>query len=125
VALMGSYAQVGLAFATAIGAWVNVALVVWFAMRARLFAVDARVRLAVLKLAVAGVALALALMASERWFEAVFGDMRRLRAEVELATLVCVGGVVYCGAVAALFGRRWLRDLSGKRLPPGGPGRGG
>ena len=35
VVLMKDYAQVGLAFATAIGAWVNVALLLWFALRAR------------------------------------------------------------------------------------------
>ena len=97
----------------------------WFAMRARLFVVDGRLRFATLKLLVAGVALALAIMASERWFDVVFGDMRRLRAEAELATLTCVGGVVYCGAIAALFGRRWLRDLSGRRLPASGGPPGG
>ena len=35
---MGPLAQVGLALATSIGAWINFALVLWFASRARLFA---------------------------------------------------------------------------------------
>jgi putative peptidoglycan lipid II flippase len=117
VALMGTHAQVGLALATAIGAWVNFALVVWFAVRAGLFVGDARLRLSTFKLLVAGLALALALLASERWLDVVFGDMRRLRAEAELATLACIGGIVYGAAVAALFGRRWLREFRSMRPP--------
>ena len=36
VALMGSLAQIGLALATAVGAWINLLLVLFFAVRARL-----------------------------------------------------------------------------------------
>src|SRR6201746_54952 len=35
IALVGSLAQVGLALATAAGAWINLLLVIWFAVRAR------------------------------------------------------------------------------------------
>src|SRR5262249_30290214 len=42
IVLMGPLAQVGLALATAIGAWVNVLLLFWFATRAGLFALDPR-----------------------------------------------------------------------------------
>jgi len=42
VALMGPLAQVGLALATAVGAWVNLSLLVWFAARQRLIVLDAR-----------------------------------------------------------------------------------
>jgi hypothetical protein len=63
-------------------------------------------------------------MASERAVSILFGDLRRFRAEAELATLVCVGGVVYSAAIMALFGRRWLRDFAARRssarLPPAG-----
>ena len=38
VLLMGPLAQVGLALATSIGAWINLGLVVWFAARAGLCA---------------------------------------------------------------------------------------
>ena len=123
-ALMGTHAQVGLALATAIGAWVNFALVVWFAMRAGLFAVDARLRLSTIKFLVAGLALALALAASERGIDVVFAGLRRLRAETDLATLACVGGLVYGGAIAALFGRRWLREFRSAH-PPSPPGPAG
>ena len=59
---MGRYAQVGLAFATSVGVWVNFALLTWFAMRAKLMSVDARLKTSVVKLALAGLALAAALL---------------------------------------------------------------
>lgn len=118
IALMGTHAQVGLALATSIGAWVNFGLVVLFAMRAGLVAIDERLRRSAVKLAVAGLALTLALAASERWLDVVFGDLHRLRAEAELAALTSIGGIVYFGAVAALFGRRWLREFGKRRSPP-------
>ena len=80
-----------------------------------MFAVDARLRLSTFKLLVAGLALALALMASERGLDVVFADLPRFRAEAELAALACIGGVVYGAAIAALFGRRWLRDFAARR----------
>ena len=44
IALMGSLAQVGLALATSIGAWINFILVLWFAGRAGLIAADATLK---------------------------------------------------------------------------------
>src|SRR5215471_861766 len=61
VALMGSLAQVGLALATAVGAWVNLSLLVWFAARQRLIVLDARLVRAIWRLAVAAIVLALVL----------------------------------------------------------------
>ena len=60
--LMGPLAQVGLALATSIGAWINLGLVVWFAARAGHIHIDERLRQSTLKLAVAGLALAAALV---------------------------------------------------------------
>jgi putative peptidoglycan lipid II flippase len=116
VLLMGTYAQVGLALATAVGAWVNVILVVWFAKRTGLIAIDARLRSALFKLFVAGVALALALLATERWLWFAYGGLTRWRAEAELATLAGLGALAYGAAVLALFGRHWLRGFRG--APP-------
>src|SRR5882672_4607023 len=59
--LMGPLAQVGLALATSIGAWINLGLVVWFAMRAGHLHIDERLRQSTFKLAGAGLALAAAL----------------------------------------------------------------
>jgi putative peptidoglycan lipid II flippase len=110
--LMDRYAQVGLALATSIGAWLNFGLVVWYAARARLIVVDRRLATSAMKLALCGVALALALLAAERVFDPLFAHWRTLRAEATLAALVATGGVVYLAAVAALFGRRWLKAFA-------------
>jgi putative peptidoglycan lipid II flippase len=112
VLLMGRYAQVGLALATSIGAWLNFGLVLWYAARAEFVAFDHRLRIAVVKLGVAALALGLSLLAAERVFEALFADWQRLRAEAMLAALVATGAVVYAAAIAALFGRRWLKAFS-------------
>src|SRR5262249_5441520 len=72
VLLMRDYAQVGLAIATSVGVWINFGLVVWFAYRARLIALDARLKRSAGKLALAGLALALALFVGARVFERLF-----------------------------------------------------
>src|SRR5437660_3922365 len=61
VLLMDRYAQVGLAFATSIGAWVNFAMLLWFAQRGRLIAFDQALLRPVARLGVAGAVLALVL----------------------------------------------------------------
>src|SRR5262244_335107 len=61
VLLMGPLAQVGLALATSIGAWINLVLVVWFAARAGHASDDGRLRQSIMKLAAAGVVLAVVL----------------------------------------------------------------
>ena len=114
IVLMGPLAQVGLALATSIGAWVNFLLVMWFARRAGYAAADARLRQSAVKLIAAGVLLALAL-----WFGApivarMTGDWGSLRAEGALAVLMLAGALVYGGAVLIMFGRSWLRKFRGK-----------
>ena len=52
ILLMDRYAQVGLAFATSVGAWINLLLLAWFAVRAELPASSiARLRQSLVKLA--------------------------------------------------------------------------
>src|SRR6185437_9668309 len=77
--LMGPLAQVGLALATSIGAWINLGLVVWFAMRAGHLRIDPRLRQSAMKLAAAGVALAAALWLCEAPVTHLFADWQRLR----------------------------------------------
>jgi putative peptidoglycan lipid II flippase len=108
VLLMGRLAQVGLALATSIGVWINFLLLVWFARRQNLIAIDARFRRSLVKLAVAGLLLAVALVVGNYVFTALFAHVQRLRAETTLAALTALGGIVYGGAVAILFGREWL-----------------
>jgi putative peptidoglycan lipid II flippase len=108
VLLMGPLAQVGLALATSIGAWINLLLVIWFAHRAGLLSIDQRLRLSALKLVGAGIALALVLWLCKAPVAAQFAGWDHLRDETTLAVLAAIGGVLYGGAVIGLFGRRWL-----------------
>ena len=118
VLLVGSLAQVGLALATSIGAWINLALVLWLAARAGLIGFDPDLRRAVLKIAAAGVALAVALWIGQGLAARLLHDGVALRDEARLALLVAIGAVVYGGVVLALFGRQWLEAFRRPASPP-------
>jgi putative peptidoglycan lipid II flippase len=114
VVLMNDYAQVGLAFATAIGAWVNVALLLWFALRRGLVGFDDQLKRSVVKLAGAGLVLAAVLWLAHR---PVLDFCRAwpLQDVVALATLAVIGALVYGGLIAAMFGRQWMSALRRSR----------
>ncbi|HZS63037.1 MAG TPA: murein biosynthesis integral membrane protein MurJ [Xanthobacteraceae bacterium] len=118
IMLVGSLAQVGLALATSIGAWINLGLVVWLAARAGLFAIDLELRRAVTKIAIAGAALGFALWlgswAVMRWVQ----DSTPLHDEIRLAALIALGGAVYGAIVVAGFGRQWRRLFRRSPAPP-------
>lgn len=116
--LVGSLAQVGLALATSIGAWVNLLLVIWLAARADLIDFDPELKRAVLKIAAAGGILALALWFGQYFVAGLVHDSAALRDEGRLALLMGIGAVIYGGAVLALFGRQWLAAF---RRPAGPP----
>jgi putative peptidoglycan lipid II flippase len=109
VLLMGPLAQVGLALATSIGAWINLALVVWFAHRGGLARIDERLRASAIKLAAAGLALAAALWLCRNPAAQLFAGWRHFRDLASLLVLACLGGGFYGGVVLALFGRDWLK----------------
>jgi putative peptidoglycan lipid II flippase len=111
IVLMGSLAQVGLALATAVGAWINLLLVLGFAVRAGYLVVDRALTRSVLKFAISGVVLAAVLWLAARFAASHFGAMDGLRDEAALLLLIVVGAVVYGGSVLSLFGMRWLRSL--------------
>jgi len=113
--LMGPLAQVGLALATSIGAWINLGLVVWFAARAGHIHIDERLRQSTAKLAGAGLALAVALWVCAAPVAHLFADWQRLRDVATLALLAAIGGVVYGGIIIALFGARWLAAFRARR----------
>ena len=115
IALMRDYAQVGLAFATSIGVWVNFVLVLWFAARAKLLGFDARLKRSAGKLALAAVVLTFALVFGDRILSDAFAPVPRLRAELTLAALVVLGVFVYGGAIGLLFGREWLLAFRRRR----------
>ena len=106
-------AQVGLALATSIGAWLNFILVLYFAARARLSAADAELGKTLLKLAAAALALALVLAIAAPLVTELLSSWSKFRDESELALLMLLGGLVYGGLVLALFGRRWLSLMRG------------
>jgi putative peptidoglycan lipid II flippase len=109
--LMGSLAQVGLAFATAIGAWINLLLVLGFAVRAGYLEPNRALTRSIMKFAISGVVLAAVLWLAAKFAASHFGAMAGLRDEAALLLLVAVGAVVYGGSILALFGQRWLRSL--------------
>lgn len=114
VALMRPLGHVGLALATSVGVWINVALLVWFARRRGLVGLDARARRVLPRLFLAFGLLCAALVG-------VSLGLDRLRpgldAKIALGALMAVGGIAYGGALAALFGRDFVTDL--KRLRRG------
>jgi putative peptidoglycan lipid II flippase len=111
IALMGSLAQVGLALATSIGAWINFVLVLWLAARAGHIAADATLKSSLVKLAVAGIAMTIVLLIAAPLVSSVFSSWSKFRSEAELAALAIVGGAFYGVLALALFGRRWLSLL--------------
>ena len=112
VLLMGPLAQVGLALATSIGAWINLGLVLWLAVRAGFVTLDPALGRSLAKLLGAGLVLALVLWLAQAPIAQGLGG-RPLRDETALASLALLGGIAYGAAVIALFGRRWLGVLRG------------
>jgi len=125
IALMVPLAQVGLALATSIGAWINFILVLFFATRAHVIAADAELKSSLAKLAAAGLALALVLFIADPVVTALLSSWSRFRNESELIVLALLGGVVYGALVIVLFGRRWLALMrkDALRAPAAGPDR--
>src|SRR5450631_4040012 len=113
--LMGPLAQVGLALATSIGAWINLGLVILFGIRAGHLHIDERLRQSTLKLAAAGLALAATLWLCGAPVAHLFEGWHRQRDVMELAVLAAIGGGVYAGIVIALFGPRWLTAFRARR----------
>jgi putative peptidoglycan lipid II flippase len=118
--LMGPLAQVGLALATSIGAWINFVLVLWLASRAGFIAADRELKASLAKLAAAGLAMALLLVVALPLVTGLLSSLARFRNESELLVLALLGGVFYGVLVLILFGRRWLALLG--RSAKTGPG---
>jgi putative peptidoglycan lipid II flippase len=115
--LTGPLAQVGLALATTIGAWINFGLVIFFASRRGLLGFDARLMRSTLKLAAAGIALATALWLAKAPVLAAFAAWPVFGSPAALAVLAAIGALVYGAALAVLFGseirNRWTKQESG------------
>jgi putative peptidoglycan lipid II flippase len=111
VALMGPLAQVGLALATAAGAWLNLALLIWFARR-RGFARPGENSFGnSVRLIAAGILLAAVLFFAARFLSPYFAKMTNFRDEALLLALAVLGGAAYLMLVWVLLGRKWLAGL--------------
>src|SRR5262249_26544497 len=111
-------AQVGLALATSIGAWLNLGLVIWFAVRQGHFAFDPPLRSAAARLAGAGVARALVLPLAQGRVGGLFAGGPSGGEESTPALLAAIGAAVYGAIVLALFGRQWRAALRTQKRPP-------
>jgi putative peptidoglycan lipid II flippase len=117
IVLMGPLAQVGLALATSIGAWINFVLVLWLAARAGFIAIDGELKSSLGKLALAGFALAVVLFAAVPMVAALLSALPRFRNETQLVAVALLGAIVYGALILLLFGRRWLALLRRSERP--------
>ena len=111
IALMGTLAQIGLALATAIGAWINLLLVLGFAVRKGFLQLDREWLKSLAKFAVSGVLLAAALWLTARFANVYFAQMSSFRDEIALLLLMVTGAFVYGFCILVLFGRGWIFSL--------------
>src|SRR5664279_6162348 len=118
VLLMGSLAQIGLALATAVGAWLNLLLVIGFAVRAGYLEFDRAFLRSLAKFVVCGAVLAAALWVAAKFAAIRFAQMNTLRDETTLVLLIAVGAFVYGFAILLLFGRGWIFSLVRDRQSP-------
>jgi putative peptidoglycan lipid II flippase len=111
IALVGALAQVGLALATAVGAWINLLLVLAFAVRAGYLEPDRALMRSLARFVVSGTILGAALWFTARFAAVHFAQMTAFRDETALLLLAAVGAFVYGFSVLLLFGRGWLFSL--------------
>ena len=125
IVLMGPLAQVGLAIATAIGAWVNLGLVIWFAARAGILGIDARLKRSLAMLAVSGVVMAIGLFLSGGPVAMLVQRLPAFRDETALMALAAIGAVLYGALILLLLGRNWLRGFLADMRPSSAAAKGG
>jgi putative peptidoglycan lipid II flippase len=113
-ALMGPLAQIGLALATAIGAWINMALVIWLGLRAGFLTFAPGLLRSLAHLVVIGVMLAALLWGAERVVGRLLSGVR-LREELTLLSVMMLGAVVYAVALLVLYRGQWRSLIPGMR----------
>ncbi|MBV8836709.1 MAG: lipid II flippase MurJ, partial [Alphaproteobacteria bacterium] len=114
-----SLAQVGLALATSLGAWINFGLIIWFGLRGRLLAFDAELKSAVVKLIAASLVLAAVLWIAQRPMLALAAGLPAHNVAA-LVLLAVIAALAYAAALFALFGRAWIMSFgrSSRALKP-------
>jgi putative peptidoglycan lipid II flippase len=111
VVLMGPLAQVGLALATSIGAWINLSLLAYFARRQGFAVSGTAIGRPVVKLVAIGVVFAAALFAGAYGLQQALAGLTHFREETMLALLVILGAGLYFALVYLVLGRRWFGSL--------------
>jgi putative peptidoglycan lipid II flippase len=111
VVLMGPLAQVGLALATSVGAWINLSLLAYFARRQGFAVSGTAIGGPVTKLVLIGVVFAGALFAGAYGLQQALAGLTHFREETALAILVILGAVLYFVLVFAILGRGWFTGL--------------
>ena len=111
IMLMGTLAQVGLALATSLGAWINILLVAWFAARAGLIELDSRLRRTVGLLAAAAIVLGLLLAGGEFLLLRVLAGVPG-RDQLTLLALGIGGALAYLLTLRGLIGPQWRSLLA-------------
>lgn len=111
VVLMTPLAQVGLALGTAAGAWVNLLLVMVFAIRAGHLTLDREIGMSFARFAATGAILAAAFWAIVQLAPSLLASLPRFHDEATLLLLIVAGSLIYAVTIAALFGRRWIVAL--------------
>jgi putative peptidoglycan lipid II flippase len=111
VLLMGHLAQVGLAAATSVGAWINLSLLGYFA-RGQGFAVSgAAIGRPVVKLLISGAVLAVALLVGAHLLERALAYLTHFHEETVLILLFVIGTIIYGGMILLLLGLSWMKSL--------------
>ncbi|HEY7243437.1 MAG TPA: murein biosynthesis integral membrane protein MurJ [Xanthobacteraceae bacterium] len=113
VFLMRPFAQVGLALATSIGAWLNLGLVTWFAARQGHFTVDSPLRKSIGGLLGAGFVLAVVLWLTQAGMTRIWPAGAPSRDYIALLSLAGIGALAYGAALLAFFGRDLRKRILG------------
>ena len=110
IALMANLAQVGLALATAAGAWVNLVLL-WLAAKRLGFKPPDTSLEGAMRLLFAGLVTGIALHFGVRLIGPWLSGLPRLREETLLLLVLILGAILYAALVTLLRGRTWLKSL--------------
>jgi putative peptidoglycan lipid II flippase len=110
ILLVRPFAQVGLALATSVGAWINLALLIYWA-KLRAFDDPGVSNERMMRLLVAGGLLGTTLFLGERFLRPLFSGLPTFRDESLLLCLLVGGGILYMALILAVLGRGWLAEL--------------
>jgi putative peptidoglycan lipid II flippase len=111
VVLMGPLAQVGLALATSVGAWINLCLLAWLARRQGFAVSGAAIGGPVARLILIGAVFATVLFGGAYALDQAFAGTMRFRDETILGLLVLAGALLYFALVFVILGRAWFMGL--------------